>query len=64
MDDNYVIEINQLVKNYKMYNHKRDRIIEISPYGYINHRSKYEDYLSNPAIIKRRNDLYKMAVKK
>ena len=41
-----------------------DRIIEISPYGYINHRSKYEDYLSNPAIIKRRNDLYKMAVKK
>ena len=29
MDDNYVIEINQLVKNYKMYNHKRDRIIEI-----------------------------------
>ena len=40
-----------------------DRIIEISPYGYINHRSKYEDYLANPAIIKRRNDLYKMAVK-
>lgn len=41
-----------------------DRIIEISPNGYINSRSKYEDYLTNPDIIKRRNDLYKMAVKK
>lgn len=41
-----------------------DRIIEISPNGYINSRSKYEDYLANPDIIKRRNDLYRMAVKK
>ena len=41
-----------------------DRIIEISPQGYINVRTKYEDYLQNPDMIKRRNDLYKMAVKK
>lgn len=28
MEENYIIEINNLTKNYKMYNHKRDRIIE------------------------------------
>lgn len=41
-----------------------DRIIEISPQGFINARSKYEDYLKNPDIIKRQENLYKMAVKK
>ena len=41
-----------------------DRIIEISPYGYINFKGKYEDYLANPDMAKRRNDLYKMALKK
>ncbi len=41
-----------------------DRIIEISPQGYISAKCKYEDYLQNPDIIKRQNNLYKMAVKK
>lgn len=41
-----------------------DRIIEISPNGYINCRSKYEDYLSNPDITRRRENLYKLPVKK
>lgn len=41
-----------------------DRIIEISPQGYINAKCKYEDYLQNPDIIKRRDNLYKMALKK
>ncbi len=51
-------------QDYQFINTVADRIIEISPNGYINVRSKYEDYLTNPDIIKRRNDLYKMAVKK
>lgn len=38
-----------------------DRIIEISPNGYINAKCKYEDYLKNPELIKRRENLYKMA---
>src|SRR5574344_2821838 len=31
-----------------------DRIIEISPNGYINAREKYEDYIHNPAYMKKR----------
>ena len=41
-----------------------DRIIEISPDGYINYRMKYEDYLKDPNVKKKREDLYKIAVKK
>lgn len=35
-----------------------DRIVEISPYGYINFQMKYEDYLSSPDIQKRRDLMY------
>lgn len=35
-----------------------DRIVEISPYGYINFQMKYEDYVNSPDIQKRRNLMY------
>ena len=35
-----------------------DRIVEISPNGFINSHEKYEDYLENPDIQKRRAKLY------
>ena len=35
-----------------------DRIVEISPFGYINFQMKYEDYLNSPDIQKRRDLLY------
>lgn len=35
-----------------------DRIVEISPYGYINFQMKYEDYLNCPDIQKRRDLMY------
>ena len=34
-----------------------DRIVEISPYGYINFQMKYEDYLNSPDIQKRREEI-------
>lgn len=37
-----------------------NRIIEITPKGWINDQSTYDEYLSNPKIKKRRQDLYKM----
>jgi len=36
------------------------RIIEITPKGWINEQSTYDEYLENPKIIKRRHELYKM----
>jgi ATPase subunit of ABC transporter with duplicated ATPase domains len=36
------------------------RIIELTPKGWINEQSKYDDYLENPKIKKRREELYKM----
>jgi len=36
------------------------RIIELTPKGWINEESTYDEYLANPNIIKRRHDLYKM----
>lgn len=35
-----------------------DRIIEIAPNGFINAQCKYDDYLANPEIQKRREALY------
>lgn len=35
-----------------------DRIVEISPYGYINFQMKYEDYLNSSDIQKRRDLMY------
>ncbi len=37
-----------------------NRIIEITPKGWINEQSTYDEYLTNPKIMKRRHDLYKM----
>jgi ATPase subunit of ABC transporter with duplicated ATPase domains len=37
-----------------------NRIIEMTPKGWINEQSTYDEYLTNPKIKKRRNDLYKM----
>lgn len=36
------------------------RIIELTPKGWINEQSTYDEYLSSPKIKKRREDLYKM----
>lgn len=51
-------------QDYQFIDTVADRIIEISPQGFISVRSRYTDYLENPAMIKKREDLYKMAVKK
>lgn len=40
-----------------------DRIIEISPNGFINSHEKYEDYIENADIIKRQAKLYGEVVK-
>jgi len=37
-----------------------NRIIEITPKGWINEQTTYDEYLSNPKIKKRREELYKM----
>ena len=37
-----------------------NRIIEITPKGWINEQTTYDEYLSNPKIKKRRDELYKM----
>lgn len=50
-------------QDYQFIDTVADRIIEIAPQGFISVRSRYTDYLENPAMIKKREDLYKMAVK-
>ena len=35
------------------------RIIELTPYGYINYNGKYEDFLKDENVKKRREELYK-----
>lgn len=40
-----------------------DRIIEISPNGYINSHYKYDEYIVNPDIKKRKEKLYKQEAK-
>lgn len=40
-----------------------DRIIEIAPTGFINSHEKYEDYIENPDIQKRREKLYNQSAK-
>lgn len=45
-------------QDYQFINTVADRIIEITPNGFINHRSRYEEYLKNPSIIKKREELY------
>ncbi len=50
-------------QDYQFINTVADRIIEITPNGYLNYQTKYEDYLSNPEIQKKREQLYNMQVK-
>ena len=46
-------------QDYQLIQTVADRIIEISPKGYINMRNKYDDYLKNPVVLKKREELYK-----
>lgn len=39
-------------QDYQLIQTVADRIIEISPKGYINMRNKYDEYLKNPVVIK------------
>ncbi|MBP3924702.1 ATP-binding cassette domain-containing protein [bacterium] len=61
--NNAIIDYNGTVlftsQDYKFIQTVADRIIEISPKGYINAREKYEDYLHNPNYAKKREMLYK-----
>lgn len=51
-------------QDYQLIQTVADRIVEISPNGYINMRNKYDEYLKNPTVIKRREEIYgKLAVK-
>lgn len=40
-----------------------NRIIEITPNGWINEQTTYDEYLADPKIKKRREELYKMCAK-
>ena len=46
-------------QDYQLIQTVADRIIEISPKGYINMRNKYDDYLKSPVVLKKREELYK-----
>ena len=50
-------------QDYQFINTVADRIIEITPNGYLNYQMKYEDYLANPDVQKKREQLYNMPVK-
>ncbi len=50
-------------QDYQFINTVADRIIEITPNGYLNYQTKYEDYLANPEIQKKREQLYNMQQK-
>ena len=60
--NNALIDFNGTVlftsQDYQFIQTVADRIVEISPYGYINFQMKYEDYLNSPDIQKRRDLLY------
>ena len=45
-------------QDYRLIQTVADRIIEVSPNGYINMRNKYDEYLVNPTVIKKREELY------
>ena len=50
-------------QDYQFINTVANRIIEITPYGYLNYQMKYEDYLVNENVNKRREELFNMANK-
>ena len=45
-------------QDYQLIQTVADRIVEISPKGYINMRSKYDEYLKNPVVLKKRQEIY------
>ena len=45
-------------QDYQLIQTVADRIIEVSPKGYINMRNKYDEYLKNPVVIKKRQEIY------
>lgn len=45
-------------QDYQFINTVADRIIEISPNGYVNAKMKYEDYIVNDNVQQRRNIMY------
>ncbi len=51
-------------QDYQFINTVANRIIEITPYGYLNYQMKYEDYLKSENVIKRRNELYNRVCEK
>ena len=46
-------------QDYQLIQTVADRIIEISPNGYINMRNKYDEYLKNPVVLKKREEIYR-----
>lgn len=51
-------------QDYRLIQTVADRIIEVSPNGYINMRNKYDDYLLNSTVIKKREEMYRDLIKK
>ena len=51
-------------QDYRLIQTVADRIIEVTPNGYINMRNKYDEYLTNPTVIKKREELYGQFAKK
>lgn len=45
-------------QDYQFINTVADRIIEVSPNGYVNFKMKYEDYIKDENVQKRRNLMY------
>ena len=50
-------------QDYQFINTVATRIIEITPNGYLNYQMNYEDYLKNPDVRKKREQLMSMSVK-
>ena len=51
-------------QDYQFINTTANRIIEITPNGYLNYQTTYEDYITNEEIQKKRQQLYNMQLKK
>ncbi|MFI3299856.1 MAG: ATP-binding cassette domain-containing protein [Candidatus Gastranaerophilales bacterium] len=51
-------------QDYQLIETVADRIVEISPNGFINMRNKYDEYLKNPTVIKKCEEIYNQMVKK
>lgn len=50
-------------QDYQFINTVATRIIEITPNGYLNYQMNYKDYLKNPDVRKKREQLMSMSVK-